>query len=278
MTPEELARAICTRRGLDFVSSVGSGAFKYTFHVKEGNESRALKLYKGGLTERSEREIEAMIRCDHPHIAKFRSLETETVGSDTVSYAFEEFLAGGSLKMRVATIGPDALPRLALPLAGALQHIAGLRLVHRDLKPDNIMFRDRTLDFPVIVDFGLVRNLADTSLTATWLIRGPGTPYFAAPEQLNNEKGMIDWRTDQFGLGVTLAIAWTGQHPYHVPPEPAPATVDRVATWSGPATSFLSRCKDSSLSALARMVEPYPVQRYRTPRELVEAWSRAVQA
>jgi hypothetical protein len=57
---------------------------------------------------------------------------------------------------------------------------------------------------PALVDFGLVRDLSETSLTASWLPRGPGTPLFASPEQLNNEKALIDWRSDQFSIGVIL--------------------------------------------------------------------------
>jgi len=97
-----------------------------------------------------------------------------------------------------------------------------LDLVHRDIKPANIMFKEG-LETPVLVDFGIVRDLAATSLTQTWSPIGPGTPFFASPEQLNNEKHLIDWRSDQFSLGVTLYFARTARHPYQLEMGSCPA-------------------------------------------------------
>jgi serine/threonine protein kinase len=142
--------------------------------------------------------------------------------------------------------------------------------VHRDLKPENIMFRD-TGNSPVIVDFGLVRDLQATSVTASWAMRGPGTPYFASAEQLNNEKQMIDWRSDQFGLGVTMIIALTGRHPYeHVGDSPADV-VGQVADRTAPAPDVIAECRKEGWNALVKMVQPWPISRFRTPQQLIDA-------
>jgi len=75
------------------------------------------------------------------------------------------------------------------------------------------MFRSGS-DNPVLVDFGLVRALDDSSITQSWLMMGPGTPYFASPEQLNNDKYLISWLSDQFSLALTTAFALTSRHPF----------------------------------------------------------------
>jgi len=132
------------------------------------------------------------------------------------------------------------------------------------------MFRDSG-DTPVIVDFGLVRDLNATSVTASWAMRGPGTPYFASPEQLNNEKQMIDWRSDQFGLGVTLVIALTGRHPYGLLNDPADTIVTNVADRKALAPDVVAECRTQGWNVLVKMVQPWPVSRFRTPADLITA-------
>jgi len=273
VTPAELAIKICRQNGHDFVGLEGSGAFKNTFHTRSGGTSIALKLYnQKGMAERSHREIAAMKKCDHPAIAKFISLGSISDGADKYVYLLEEHLSGGTLKTRVGKLNAPDIARLALTLSTALDHIAERNLVHRDLKPENIMFRDSGLDSPVIVDFGLVRDLSASSLTATWAMRGPGTAFYAAPEQLNNEKSMVDWRTDQFGLGIALAFALFQTHPFARSGDSVGETVERVLNWEEPSPTFFGLCRSTNLEPLSRMVRPYAVDRYRTARDLIAAW------
>ena len=273
---EQIARKICTRENLTFVDSVAAGAFKDTFHVAtQAGESRALKLFKTAITERTTREIDAMQRCQHPNIARFFSLHDFTDGALKFSYLLEEYLAGGSLGDRIKQkhLTIDECRDIGRQLIDALGHIAALALVHRDLKPDNIMFRaDRQT--PVIVDFGLVRDLTASSLTASWVMVGPGTPFFASPEQLNNDKQMIDWRSDQFGLSVTLAVATFGVHPFAMPGDTPQATVQRVAMRQQASADFITRCAQSRLNMMRKMVQTWPILRFRTAADLAAAWDQ----
>jgi len=156
-------------------------------------------------------------------------------------------------------------------LIDAVSHIASLDLVHRDLKPENIMFREDGAT-PVIVDFGMVRMLSETSITESWQPRGPGTPFYAAPEQLNNDKHLIDWRTDQYALGILLAEATFGYHPFKDQGEDDHAAVDKVARRLQPSARFRTDTALCGLQVLAEMVKPWPSQRVRMPAGLAKSW------
>jgi serine/threonine protein kinase len=133
------------------------------------------------------------------------------------------------------------------------------------------MFREDQVT-PVIVDFGLVRDLSSTSLTQTWIAMGPGTPYYAAPEQLTNDKELIDWRTDQFALGILLAESALGYHPYSESGDTTARTVERVAQREGPTDHCKADLAREGLPAITRMIASWPVRRFRTPRDLGGAW------
>ncbi len=271
-TLETVARAYCDSNGLTFHERVGEGAFKETFLVTSPERPAALKLYKpGARNERSGRELEALRRCSHTSIARLYDVSEFRYKVATYLVQTEEFCAGGTLQQRAPIKAHDCFD-IGGYLIAALQHIAGLGLVHRDIKPENLMFREKKGAVPVIVDFGLVRNLGDTSITPTWWDRGPGTPYFSSPEQLNNDKLLIDWRSDQFSLGVTLAFLTFGFHPYAGLSADPGQTVSSVANRNAPSERFVTVANRSGLSSLVRMVSPWPVNRYRTPEMLTKSW------
>lgn len=137
------------------------------------------------------------------------------------------------------------------------------------IKPDNIMFRGTGVD-AVLVDFGLVRDLDASSLTKAFYMRGPGTPLYSAPEQLNNEKSLIDWRTDQFALGVTLCEATLNIHPFDA--GTPNQTIEKLASRSKCNKDIVDKIADLKLHPLIKMIEPYPINRYRTPEQLKGDW------
>ena len=276
---EVVAREICTDRKFTFGRLVGSGAFKHTFQVaKEDGVQLALKVYKAD-SERTAREVSAITRCSHENIAKFHELDSWRTAATSYTFSVEEFLAGGTLSARLSggALDTGALATLARSLAAAVEHMASLSLVHRDIKPDNIMFR--TPEGPVVlVDFGIVRDLRESSMTKTWAMRGPGSPYFAAPEQLNNDKDLIDWRTDQFGLGVVVTIAATGSHPYATAlgKDDPMAVIDKVASRDGPAKWFREWARGAGMTWLVKAVSPWPVSRYTKPANLLAMLSGGI--
>ncbi len=241
----------------------------------------ALKILKPGFSpERSQREIDAMTRCCHPNVARLLGIFDFDYGGTKYIFLLEEFFDGGTFKERIqksGLLGRDALLDVGERLIGAMAHVAGQELVHRDLKAENVMFRNGGGE-PVIVDFGLVRDLRRTSLTDTWVLRGPGTPLYAPPEQLNNEKDLIDWRSDQFSLAVMLSYAGFGFHPYAETASSPTEVIERVAKREKPSARFVDVVSRARLPVLQPMVAPWPVQRVRTPAELLDLWIKQREA
>lgn len=275
------ARHVAQLKGLTFKQFLGAGAFKECYWViNNSGESLALKLLKPGCSrQRLDREISAMSLCKHPHIAKLHEVNTIDVNGAPQEIMIEELLGGGSLLeylQQSGTITPEQCFDIGEKLIDALGHIAEHRIVHRDIKPANVMFREG-LESPVLVDFGIVRNLGDTSLTHTWIIRGPGTPIFAPPEQLNNEKELIDWRSDQFSLAISLSVAVFGDHPFRQPGDSDVMVVERVARKEDVPPAFVDKARAAGLSILTTMMAPWPIKRYRTPSDLQVAWAQARQ-
>jgi serine/threonine protein kinase len=273
-----VAQAFCTVNGYRFVGPVGAGAFKETFHVVLATGvPQALKVYQPGFSpERTSRELSAMQRCSHPNIGRLSAIAEFYHDGAQYLLSGEEFLPGGTLTSRLRRgllSGPETRD-IGGQLVSAIAHIASHDLVHRDIKPDNILFRADGVT-PVIVDFGLVRDLVRTSLTQTWLMRGPGTPFFAPSEQLRNEKALIDWRSDQFSLGVVVALSALGFHPYQEDRSSPAQTVERVAE-RGPQTArFVDAATQAGMPFLIRMTAPWPVERFRTPDDLRRVWEAA---
>lgn len=121
------------------------------------------------------------------------------------------YIHGMSLREHVRTQGPlqaDALLALSTGLAEALRDIHRAGLVHRDLKPDNVLLTD---DGPRVIDFGIARAADSQSLTRTG--RMIGTPAFMAPEQAQSAKDAGPM-TDVFALGATLVYAAAGHGPF----------------------------------------------------------------
>lgn len=271
-TPEQLARRICANQGLTFIGEVGAGAFKKTFHVKRRHDDLALKLIiRGDDRARIDREIAALMICDHPNICRLLTSGSIDDGDSSIIYLIEEYLSGGTLSDCLASgcLPCTTVRLLGVKLTEAISHLADHRITHRDIKPDNIMFRDD--GSPVLVDLGIARHLESSSLTKTFLMQGPGTPLYASPEQLVNDKHLIDWRSDQFSLGITLSYAAFGIHPYSEGSSPE-HSVERVANRLSATDHFKQLSNERGLDVLIRMVEPWPIKRYARPEQLLAAW------
>jgi eukaryotic-like serine/threonine-protein kinase len=117
-----------------------------------------------------------------------------------------------STYIRAGSLTNAAILKVALDVLRPLAAAEGARWVHRDVKPDNVMY-DAAGNSGFLLDFGIVRMLDQVSLTATAAANGPCTPGYAPLEQLVNQKREIDGRADLFALGVTLYECCEGRNP-----------------------------------------------------------------
>jgi serine/threonine protein kinase len=272
---EAVARAICAANGGTVERKLGDGAFKEAFLSKStSGEFKALKVLKPGLhSERTDREVEAMKRCKHANIASLETVATFDHASVKYTYLVEEYIDGGTLddRLKKGVLPREMVLSVGSALIDAVAHVASHELVHRDIKPANILFR--TSGDPVLVDFGLVRDLRKSSVTVTWAACGPCTPLYASPEQLNNDKSIIAWRSDQFSLGVVLAFSGLGMHPFARRGDDPARVVHRVEVREGASPEFVDAAKRAGLPVLVKMVQNWPVERFRKPGELLSAWN-----
>ena len=271
---ESIALEFTTRNNLNVIKFAGKGAFKETFCVTDDqNHNIALKLIPAQKynPSRSAREINALLKCETPLISKIYDFgEFTATNNENYYYSLEEYLDGGNLSDKIAanTLTIELIKQIATTLIRAIEYLKGKNLVHRDIKPDNIMFRSSS-DEPVLVDLGIVRDLNESSLTQSWATHGPGTPYYSSPEQLNNDKHFIDWRSDQFSLGIVIGICLTGQHPFKEPEMKEWDVVQSMADRKTCSNIFKEQITSVGLEPLAKMLSPWPIQRYQKIDELI---------
>lgn len=180
----DVAKLAAQEYGLGDVTFCGKRAFKETCRGPDRKgKIVALKLVDRTKIDfdRTEREIAALRRCKSSRVAQVFETGIFCVPDKRVfDVVLEEFFDGGTLEDRLLKTGhlskQQALD-LTIGLLLAVRDLHPLQLVHRDIKPANVMLRNGSAD-PVLVDFGLVRDLSRSSLTATWLPSGPGTALY----------------------------------------------------------------------------------------------------
>lgn len=172
-----------------------------------------LKVVKK-MDERIMREIAILNGYDIPHVPKILETSSIRVNGETKFYLLEEYIDGKTL---TELLGEGRLPlKRCLDLLETLLVIVAklesIRIVHRDIKPDNIIM-DRDGVFHLI-DFGIARMLGLPSLTVTDVSVGPHTPGYGAPELFQYNKAVISSKADLFSIGVVAYQAIFGKHPF----------------------------------------------------------------
>ncbi len=153
-------------------------------------------------------EAEAVAQLQHPHIVQIYEIGDH----DGMPFFSLEFCSGGPLtrKLRDIPLPPRESAELTQTLARAMQAVHEVRVIHRDLKPDNILL---TVDgTPKITDFGLAKRLDQPGQTQTGVILG--TPSYMAPEQAGGKNADLSPRTDVYALAAILYEMLTGRPPF----------------------------------------------------------------
>ncbi len=206
------------------VGQGGMGAVYEALHLRF-NERRALKVMSPDVAsdpefvKRFEREAILTRRLQHPNAVRVDDIEE---AEDGRPYIVMEFVEGQSLKRLIQEEGPLPVPRVCSiikQVAAALEAAHQLGMVHRDIKPDNIVLLSTTAgEQAKVLDFGIAKlkesRLGDTNLTATGVVIG--TPQYMSPEQALGKRGEeLDGRSDLYSLGVVMYQMLTGELPFH---------------------------------------------------------------
>ena len=159
-----------------------------------------------GAFDRFLQEYEMIAELQHPNIVQIYDLGV----SDDHAHIAMEYLSGGDLRQRInAGILEEDAVRYLREIAGALAKIHEVGILHRDLKPGNIMLRAD--DSIALIDFGLAKHMRlEQEITGSGQIFG--TPYYMSPEQ--GHANEVDARSDIYSLGVIFYEMLTGEKPY----------------------------------------------------------------
>ena len=225
-TPASFGAYVIARHEDGSLHELGRGAMGVTFLAEDVSLQRpvALKIIKADFgqsgsdaRERFMREARAAAALRHPNVATVYQFGMD---DETGQYfCAMELVEGETLEERVRRTGPLDSPtvvELARQVTAALAAAEARGLVHRDLKPGNIMVASESEDGKIavkVIDFGVAKALQDAPDTRTLTHGGfVGTPAFASPEQLWGKS--IDVRSDIYSLGVTLWFLLTGKMPF----------------------------------------------------------------
>jgi serine/threonine-protein kinase len=167
-----------------------------------------------GARRRFVREARAAAAVSHEHVVTIHAVDEAAgnAGGARLPYLVMQFVSGRSLEARLRETGPlrlEEVLRIGMQAAAGLAAAHAQGLVHRDVKPANIML-ENGVERVKLTDFGLARAADDASITLTGQVTG--TPNYMAPEQARGER--VDHRADLFSLGGVLYALCTGRPPF----------------------------------------------------------------
>ena len=275
-----LAQRLSQALGSSFTleGEIGRGGMGVVYHARDERLKRkvAVKVLPPELAFREEirmrflREAETAARLSHPHIVPIHAVGE---GPDGLVYFVMAYVDGESLGARLKRrerLPPEEARRILMETADALGAGHALGIIHRDVKPDNILLegsRGRT----VLTDFGIAKALTSTTGPGTLTATGVaiGTPHYMSPEQAAGDRE-IDGRSDIYSLGVVGYQMLTGELPFSAPTvpglllkqitEPAPYLQDKSPT-----------CPDDLAGCVMRSLEKEPEARWPTADALRRA-------
>ncbi|RSX52166.1 serine/threonine protein kinase [Bifidobacterium goeldii] len=257
--------------GYTLVSRLGSGAMGSVWRVRDdGGTVYAMKILRDSLAddrasaaasadqltarERLRREAMALKKVNHPGVCSIVDMELD----DSLAFIVTELIEGKNLRDDVAINGRyvgDDLERLASKLMDAVRAVHAAGIVHRDIKPTNVMV---SASGPVLVDFGIAMGEGESHVTRTGLVMG--TPGFIAPEIIEGSES--DETTDWWSVSSVLAFAATGKPVFGT--KPMMAVLEREA--SGNAN--LSGLPAQTMAAFRSALDPDRRKRC-TPEQLL---------
>ncbi|ABO49324.1 protein kinase [Desulforamulus reducens MI-1] len=199
------------------LQEIGPGGQKLVYSAKHPEHGLiVLKLIKPGsptTRQRTLRELYIASELKGACFAKLHGFGDINIENEEVIFIMEEYIDGNTLRalIQAKSLSLKEIILIGKELLHALDVVDQKGLVHRDVKPENIIVSKSRI---VLLDFGIARHLNLSSLTDDMAMFGPMTPGYAAPEQIKNEKRRICSRTDLFSWGVVMYECITGKNPF----------------------------------------------------------------
>jgi serine/threonine protein kinase len=201
-------------------SEVGRGGMGIVYCARDRRLKREIAIkvlppelsFRADIRQRFLREAETAAQLNHPNIVPIYTVEER----DNLVYFVMSYIKGDNLGQRLQQHGPMPpveVRRILREVAEALAYAHGRNVIHRDIKPDNIIIDDET-GRAMVTDFGIARaltDMGDSRLTATGM--AIGTPAYMSPEQSAGDRA-IDGRSDLYSLGVVGYQMLCGQTPF----------------------------------------------------------------
>src|SRR5213592_1008913 len=248
------------------------------YHARDERLKRkvAVKVLPPELAFREEirirflREAETAARLSHPHIVPIHSVGE---GPDGLVYFVMAYVDGESLAARLKRrerLPPEEARRIMMETADALGAGHALGIIHRDVKPDNILLegsRGRT----VLTDFGIAKALTSTTGPGTLTATGVaiGTPHYMSPEQAAGDRE-IDGRSDIYSLGVVGYQMLAGELPFSAPTVPG-LLMKQITEQAPNLQEKTPTCPDDLAACVMRSLEKEPEARWPTADALRRA-------
>lgn len=259
--------------GYTLISRLGSGAMGSVWRVRDdGGHQYAMKILRDSLAEedasgersrdqltareRLRREAMALQKVRHPGVCGIVDMELD----DALAFIVTELIDGKNLREDVRANGRyvgDDLERLGRKLIEAVKAVHAAGIVHRDIKPTNVMVSNTG---PVLVDFGIAMGEGESHVTRTGLVMG--TPGFIAPEIIDGVES--DEMSDWWSVASVLAFAATGEPVFGT--KPMMAVLERAAAGS----ANLAGLPAGTMAAFRSALNPNRTKRC-TPDELLQA-------
>src|SRR5918999_1016406 len=254
----------------DIIEELGRGGMAMVYRAKDRQLERevAVKVLPFSLAfdtefvERFQREARTAAQLEHPNI-----ISIYRVGrSGRVIYFVMKYLRGGSLSTlrgHRKKLTPPEIRRLLSEAGSALGYAAQRGIVHRDIKPDNIMFDE--FGQSVLTDFGIAKAASGQKLTGTGM--SIGTPHYMSPEQARAQP--IDGRSDIYSLGIVAYQCLTGTVPYDG--EDSFSIGYKHITEPIPTPTLVTGDERRLFEVVKRMLTKDPIDRFQSCEELVAA-------
>jgi formylglycine-generating enzyme required for sulfatase activity/serine/threonine protein kinase len=215
------------------------------------------------------REARAAARVCHENVVQIYAVEEQPT-----PYLVMEYIAGQTLQQRLDQAGPfgtSEVLRLGQQVAGGLAAAHARGLIHRDVKPANILLEAGVESRVKVTDFGLARAADDASLTQSGYIAG--TPMYMAPEQAQGEA--MDHRADLFSLGSVLYVMCTGRPPFRA--STTLAVLKRVAEDAPrPIREIIPEVPEWLCALIAKLHAKKPADRLASAKEVADLLGRCL--